>query len=457
MKAMMVRTLALLILSALPVMGQMPAGTTNRYTLSDCLRIGLEKSASALNARSDQTISEAVIKQVRSQAFPKLALDASYTRLDEIQEFDVGEGSVAMGTEDNYSVTASLNQLLYSGGKVKAALDSQETIRLRAKAVRQDTEARLVHNIKKLFYDILLLQSTVEVRRDSVLQLSALVKQTEDRFRAKTTSEFDLISAQVKLANERPSLISAEGRCALAHEALRRLVSLDDGPFTLAGTLAFTPHGIALEDIEKEALEVRPGLRAMAALVELTAADIKSARSQGMPQLNAFFKYNGANSYGFASFEDEWQWHWNAGLTASWDVWDSGLTGGKVEEKKLILEKSRTDLDDLKKAVHLELIGALLHLDEARARVKTGRENAALAEKGLTIAKARMDEGLGTYLEFSDANLGVKIARLGLLVALRDHMAGLAELEYAAGMTLDEMEKLKKEEKSEVTDEKRSE
>ena len=86
---------------------------TNTYTLSDCLRIGMERSASALNARRDESIAEALIKQTRSEAFPKLGIDGAYTRLDETQEFDLGEGPVQVGTDDNYSVTATLSQLLY--------------------------------------------------------------------------------------------------------------------------------------------------------------------------------------------------------------------------------------------------------------------------------------------------------------------------------------------------------
>ena len=444
MNARIPRSLFLFVLFVLPAMGRASPLATNRYTLSDCLRIGLEQSASAVNARRDQAISEAVVKQVRSLAFPTLTVDGSYTRLDETQEFDAGDGPMEMGSMDNYAVTATLRQPLYSGGRVKAALESLGTIRLRAEAVRQDTEARLIYSIKKAFYDILLLQSTVKVRADSINQLSALVKQTEDRFRAKTTSEFDLISAQVKLANERPPLIAAQGRHTLGLETLRRVANLDEGPFDLDGALAFAPHDVGLASIEAGALQVRPGVRAMAALVALSASDITSARSARLPSLDAFFRYNGANSYEFASFDDDWQWHWNAGLALRWNVWDSGLTGGRVDEKKLTLKKLRTDLEDLRKAVRLELIGALLHLDEARERVKTGRENVALAEKGLTIARARMDGGLGTYLEFSDANLGVKTARLSLLVALRDHMAALAELEYATGMSLEDMETLKR-------------
>ena len=84
--------------------------------------------------------------------------------------------------------------------------------------------------------------------------LAGVVRALEERFNAKTASEFDLISARVKLANERPPLIAAQRRYAMAIEAFRRLVNLDGTPFTLDGELLFAPHDVDIDDIEKPAI-----------------------------------------------------------------------------------------------------------------------------------------------------------------------------------------------------------
>ncbi len=423
------------------------AQTTNKYTLSDCIRIGLERNAAAMNARCDEAIAEARIKQVGSEAFPHLSLESSYTRLDETQEFELEGESVAIGSEDNYSLTATLSQNLYTGGRIRAALDSRDATRSNAHAGRAEINARILFDIKKLFYDVLLLESTITARRDSTKQLEDLVQQTEDRFNAKTASEFELISARVKLANERPPLIAAQGNHVSAIAAFRRLVNMDSGPFVLDGKLEYQPRELESEKLKLAALAAQPSIAAMTALVELREADIQSSKAQRLPDLSAFLKYNGANSYGFASFEDDWEWHWNAGLMLSWNLWDSGLTSGRIAEKKLVHEKAVTDLRDLRDTVSLAIIQAKQNITEARAQVEAGRENVILAEKGLAIARARLDGGLGTTLEFSDANLGLKTAKLGLSNALRNHMTALAELEYASGLSLDQIEELSRQTK----------
>ena len=61
------------------------------------------------------------------------------------------------------------------------------------------------------------------------------------------------------------------------------------------------------------------------------------------------------------------------------------------------------------------------------------RETVELAEKSLEIAKVRYDNGLATYLDYTDANLALRTARLTRLQALHDHLNSLARLQQASG------------------------
>ncbi|MBN1557128.1 MAG: TolC family protein, partial [Lentisphaerae bacterium] len=94
-----------------------------RYTLEACIRLGLQNSAAALNAAREERIADARVVQARSEALPAVSLQGSYTRADELEEVDFGDGMpVAVGSLDTYRASAVLSQLLYSGGRVRAAL-----------------------------------------------------------------------------------------------------------------------------------------------------------------------------------------------------------------------------------------------------------------------------------------------------------------------------------------------
>ena len=55
-----------------------------------------------------------------------------------------------------------------------------------------------------------------------------------------------------------------------------------------------------------------------------------------------------------------------------------------------------------------------------------------LAQKGLDIARVRYEQGLSTYLEFTETNLALSSARLALWEARFECRAAAARLRYAA-------------------------
>lgn len=405
------------------------------YKLEWCVRVGLTNSAAAVNARRDRLIADTRVVQTRAEALPTLSVQGRYTRLDELQDVDFGteDGVQKVGTLDNYSASAAVSQLLYSGGRVRAALRAANLSRTYADAERAETDTALVVAVRTGFYDLLLARDTIAVQESVVDQLTALLEQTESKFRNGAASEYDVLTARVRLANEQPKLIRARNVYELGREALLRILAVDDPGFEPAGELAYEPIETDVVELEREALQQRPLIRRLETRVQLREEDLMASHSGARPSLRAEASYNGANSYGFVSFEDDWEWHWNAGVVLEWDLWDGGLTRGRVGEKRLERDKSVTDLDDGRRAVRTEVRQACLDLSRATEAVEAGRGTVALAEKGLSIAKSRYDNGLATYLEYTDSTVALSTARLSERQALRDHAVARARLIYAVG------------------------
>lgn len=404
------------------------------YTLEQCLEIGLQNSAAALNARRDVEIGDAFIGQARADAFPQLRLTGDYRRLDEVQTMDFGDSSIELGTLDNYSLSAEVSQQLFSGGRTLSALRVARRARDMYEWSYAATRAALQQDIRTGFYAILLSRRVVTVREESVTQLEAHAQETERKQKAGTVSEFDMLSARVRLLNEKPALIAAHNAERLAVVTFQRLLNLEDETFSIAGELALLPVSETLANLLVVAVERRPELQELETVVLLRKQDMRLARAEGLPSLRAYFSYSGANSYQFASFEEDWQWHWNAGLSAEWDIWDGGLTSSQVREKRLELSKAQTSLLDLARTVRLDVRAAFLEMERALAAVQAGEGSLELAERALTIARSRYDAGLATNLEFTDSQLALNTAHLTRLQALHDHMTAVARLEYVCGL-----------------------
>jgi len=423
----------MLVLSAAMVSaGESGDGGAVVLTLEQCLRHGLAHSTTARLARLDEDVARTQVGQAGSLALPQLTLDATYRRLDEVQEIDLGEGAVPLGRLDNYEVTAGVSQLLYGGGQVGAALRAARLAREHADAARRATDAGLVRDIEIQFYGLLLADERVAVQAASVEQLRAYAQQTADRHRHGAVSEFDLLTAQVRLANEQPVLIAARNQRELARAAFATLLN-HPGPVAVTGQLEQAAIDLSLGEMEWLALGNRQELRGSRIRVGLGREDIASARSEGLPSLRAFFNYHGANAYQFVSFEDDWEWHWNAGVTLSWNIWDGNLTRQTVRQKRFAFEQRETEYEAALQVVMLEVQQAYLALMHAREALAASGGSVALAERALAIARTRYETGLSTYIEFTDANLALSTARLARAQALHDQAVAVARVAFACG------------------------
>ena len=406
------------------------------YTLEDCIRVGLESNARVANARRDKEIAVARISQARSGALPQLSFSAAYTRLDELQTIEFGDEELELGTLNNYSANFGLSQLLYSGGKVGAALRAASFAESQAEWACAEVEAAFTRDVRIAFYDLLLADAALKVAQDSQKQLKSLLDQTETRRKNGTASEFDVLTARVKWANEKPRVVRARNTAAVARENLKRLLNMDDADIAVEGKLELAGQAPDEAELQRKALLHRPAIRAMEFVLELRKENVTSARAEGLPSISAQFTYNGANSYEFVSYEDEWQWHWNAGLVLQWNFWDSGLTGGMVRERRLERENALASLEELRKAVKLDVKRYCLDLRHAGEAVTASEGTVALAGKAMKVAETRYKQGLSTYLEFTDANLALSTARLIRLQALHAHMSAMAQLEFVSGIRL---------------------
>ncbi|NCC52948.1 MAG: hypothetical protein EOM20_17295 [Spartobacteria bacterium] len=181
----------------------------------------------------------------------------------------------------------------------------------------------------------------------------------------------------------------------------------------------------------------RPEIQQQIKLIELNEADVRAEWGKRLPQLYATGAYQGENPSSTGSDED-WRWSWNVGLMAELPLLDGGLRRANVRAKNMNLAKARANLMDIELAVDLEIQQFFLDVQHATEAYQASGDSVELAEKSMAIAETRYDTGLSTYLEFTDTNLALSRARLTRATALRGHLAALAMLQYACGLSDEE-------------------
>lgn len=404
------------------------------YTLDDSIRIGLKRSLVVANAAREREIAKATQKRALSEAMPKLTGLADYSLYDADNLTETGSRTV--GAEASWQV--------FSGGRTISAIRASKAYKQLTADQERRIQADQARDIAFGYHEVQLAKAQVEVLEQSVKQLKDFEAETRQKYEAGTASEFDWLSAKVSLSNEEPRLIASENKLSLAKVAFRNLTFIEDEVFELSDPLAYTPIKVDLDEALALGLQKRPELLEKASAITLRKEDINQQKSDYYPKVDlvAGYNYYNPDPYSFipGTSSDGWNDHWNAGVRASWNLFDGGYRKSNVSESKLNMAIEEDQYTDLRRTVMLEIRTYWLRGRDSAEVINATSESVGLAERALDIARARFDAGLSTNLEVTQANLELSDAKLARFIALYEYMNAVAGMKHAVGILLEEYE-----------------
>ena len=415
-----------------------PAWLTQPLSLMGALNTALQQNAAILKGKNDLEASYGIVVQTRAIALPQVQATGKYTDT-EITALQEPPGFTYPQPEQNWNAGVQIVQSIYEGGKMMAAVRAARLTREQALAQYQTVIADALLDTRVAYYDVLLAAQQITVHEASVNLLQKELEDQQHRLDAGTVPKFNVLRADVAVANERPMLIQARNNYRIAKNNLSNLLGYnlprdiwEDIPLQLTDTLDAVPYDVNLPDAIQQALDKRTELVALRKEEELQKLNIVNARSGYKPTVQVFAGYNWFNSSFSTDVGTELN-GWNAGGQLTWDLFDGLLTHGKVVQAKALHEKSITDLADQSRQIELEVRTAYSDFIEAREVLDSQQTVQAEADEALREARARADAGTGTQLDVLDAETSLTQARTTNVQALHDYATARAKLERAIG------------------------
>lgn len=417
------------------VLGGFPAvgNSADTLTLSQSLELAEERNAALVAAREQVRAAEAAIAEAEAGRYPHADLSAGTFRWESPPALFLGPLRAQLGREDNRFVNLGATQSLYAGGRISASIvGARHGLRI-AEQTAAALHARVVFQVKTLFYRALLAQALVSVREDAVGLAEAQLSDAQQKLRAGTAAEFDVLRAQVQVANLRPLLIAARNELDLANAALKRLIGLPvDAPIAPHGQLTIEPFTIPADPFI-EASVCRGELRAAEAELGVASAHEEIARAGKYPTVSLFANYFGTLPEYFLAQDDALRWNWIAGINLSFTLFNGFETGARIAQSRARRGEAQARFEDTRAQVQLEVREAVLRIEEARALVDAVGPSVAQAERALEIARLRYAKGAGIQIEVLDSQLALTQARVNGLTAAYQYQAAAAQLSQAIG------------------------
>lgn len=414
----------------------------DQLDLPTAVRYALDNNYAIRQARERLREQEGLILEVRGSILPNVSLFSNYSRSDEELSSDVGPiGTAPDGDQQYWSFSLEARQLLYSGGGARAAVDAQRLVREASLLELQSIINDQLLQVRSKFYEILLRREQIQVQEQNVRLLEEQLQTARNRFEAGSVSNFDVLRAEVELANAQPALIRARNGFRIAVEELRQLIGYDNRDDQnvnrvpeFVGELTVQPVSYDIADALRTAREQRPELQRLDRVQAAREAGVEIARSGYKPDLSLVAGYQ-LRKHNFSERFGDSLDGWTVGVESNWPIWDGGATRGRVMRAASQLEQARLQRAEAMLIVDVEVRRALSSLQEATELAAAAGRTVDQAEEALRLANARYAAGSATQLDVLAAQVSLTQARDNQLEASFSYNTAVAAVRRALGQT----------------------
>lgn len=442
------QTYAPINLSSNTVSTNVPGWITQPLSIVEALNLTLQQNSGLAKARADLESSRGLVIQTRAVALPTVSATGNATREDQslIQKFGTNAPGASGGfivPRDTWNTGFQLTQTIYQGGRTLSAfraakLQNEQSVLQYQTAVEDALLATRV-----AYYDVLVAEQQIVVNEASVELLQKELEDQQRRYDAGTVPRFNVLRAEVAVANARPALINARNTYRIAKNNLCNQLGYnlprevwEDIPLHLTDKLDANPYSVELPAAIGQALQRRTELAALERTEGLQRENIINAKAGYKPTVQAIASYDWRSSqFGGANTKAEYD-GWTIGGQLSWNIFDGMLTYGKVVQAKAQLAHAKADLEDRARQIELEVRTDYSSFIQAREVLESQQKVQEEADEALRLARARAEAGTGTQLDVLDAETSLTQARTTQVQALHDYDVARAKLERAIGQEM---------------------
>jgi outer membrane protein len=371
-------------------------------TLAQAEAIALKNNPQITVGRLRALVAQQYVRESRAALLPNASLS--------LTAVDANPGSrLAAGFLNNpilfprAAEGASVNQLVTDFGRTTNLLSSSE---FAAKAEDQNaaaTRADILLAVDQAFYNSLDTQALVRVAEETVQARQTLVDKVQALTTAKLKSELDLSFSKVELARAKLLLLEARNNFQAALAGLSAVLGYPtEQNFQLVEeTTPLPPPALDLQPLIQQALKQRPEIQALQFEVESAQKFGNAEHDLWRPTVNAL------GVVGEAPVRDDHipNWYGAVGVNVNIPIFNGFLYNARAKAADLQTEVNRQKLIDLQNSISRDVRISWQDTNRAYERLSVTRQLREQADLALDLAQARYNLGLGSIVEFTQAEL----------------------------------------------------
>jgi outer membrane protein len=385
-----------------PTAPSRPASAGRELTLAQAEALALKNNPQITIGKMRALVAHQYVREARSALLPNAYLS--------VTAVDSNPGSrLAAGGLNNpilfprAAAGATVGQLISDFGRSTNLLSSSESL---AKAEDQNTAAttaQITLLVDQAFYNVLETKALVTVAQQTVDSRQLLVDKIKALTEAKLKSELDLSFAQVDLARGKLLLLESQNNHETSLAVLSAILGFPDEQDLqlVEEPAAIAPPALEVLPLIQQALQQRPEVAALQNEVQAAQKFSSAEHDLQRPTVSAL------GVVGEAPVRDNHipNWYGAVGVNINIPIFNGFLFNARAKAADLQTEVNRQKLTDLRNNVARDVRTSWQDTNRAYERLSVTRQLRQQAGLSLDLAQSRYNLGLGSIVEFSQAEL----------------------------------------------------
>lgn len=397
-------------------------------SLKDAEALALKANPQISVARLAALASHQVTREVRSSLWPTAVVDL--TAVDTHPNSRISAGGLNNPIiYERAAVGTTVSQLITDFGRTTSLVASSN---LAAKAEDQNaiaTKEQVLLAVDQAFYGALQANAVLRVAQQTVEERQTVVDQVGALFKSKLKSQIDLSFANVNLAQAKLLVLDAENNqqsamanlsAILGYGTLQNFVLVED-------TTALTSPPGNVDELTNEAMLKRPEILALNYQYQSARKFQTAERDLFFPTIRALAAVGDTP---IRAPQITTNWYGAAGVNMELPVFNGFLYSARSREATLRAQAAHDKLLDLRNRISRDVRTSWLNATTAYSRLSVTQQLTDQANLALDLAQTRYNLGLGSIVEFSQAQLQQTQAAISNTQAGYDYRLALAILRY---------------------------
>jgi outer membrane protein TolC len=299
-------------------------------------------------------------------------------------------------------------------------------------------KSKLRYSISNAYWSLYKVLEGKKVIDEYIKTIQIHLKDLNNFYNQGLITKNEVLKLEVQLSSAQVQLLETENGIQMAKLNLLNNLNLPMEtdislkPLKILDELPDTP---SLDEINSQALNTRPELKAMAIRIKSRETAVKLTESAWYPDIYLIGNYNYARpNQRIVPTKDQFDGTWDVTLSLQYTLWNWNATSYRTQQAESDLSQTNYQYEMMKDGVLIEVKQAYLNYIANKSRISLAEKTVSQAEENYRISYNLFQKGLIRNSDLIDAEVAVFESKIKLVTSVSDLRNAEALLNKAIGI-----------------------